>query len=137
MRKIEKEVIGAFLDRTPKRLGNTESVCNPMNGDYKLLLYGNCIATLSNRLVQSKVGDGYLSGHEFYVNDMLWVSNCGWPTRTTQSRLNALFRLIGISDRVFTKHGEQYLDSSRHGVVNLTALRGSSILAHVYGEPSV
>ena len=132
MRKIEKEVIGAFLDRTRKQIGNTASVCNPMNGDYKLLLHGNCIATLSNRLVQSKV-----SGHEFYVNDMLWVSNCGWPTRTTQSRLNALFRLIGISDRVFTKHGEQYLDSSRHGIVNLTALRGSSILAYVYGEPSV
>ena len=132
MRKIEKEVIGAFLDRTRKQIGNTASVCNPMNGDYKLLLHGNCIATLSNRLIQSKV-----SGHEFYVNDMLWGSNCGWPTRTTQSRLNALFRLIGIPDYVFTKQGNQYLDSSRHGVVDLTALRGSSILAYVYGEPSV
>ena len=121
MRKIEKEVIGAFLDRTPKRLGNTESVRNPMNGDYKLLLHGNCIATLSNRDWNKKI----------------WVSNCGWPTRTTQSRLNALFRLIGISDYVFTKQGNQYLDSSRDGVVDLTALRGSSILAYVYGEPSV
>ena len=121
MRKIEKEVIGAFLDRTRKQIGNTASVCNPMNGDYKLLLHGNCIATLSNRDWNKKI----------------WVSNCGWPTRTTQSSLNALFRLIGISDRVFTKHGEQYLDSSRHGIVNLTALRSSSILAYVYGEPSV
>jgi hypothetical protein len=112
MRKIEKEVIGAFVNGETKMIGNTESAINPTTRDLDLLLHGNRIATMSNR-------DGVKK---------LWVSNAGWPTRTTQSRLNALFSLLNMPERVYTKNHVQYLDSSRYGTINLMALRKSAVL---------
>ena len=120
MRKIEKEVIGAFVKGDTKAMGNTQSVFNPVTRDLDLLLHGNRIATMSNR-------DGVKK---------LWVSNAGWPTRTTQSRLNALFRLWPkyMAARVYTKGGIQYLDSwpvgSSHTTINLSALRKSAVLVY-------
>ena len=122
MRKIEKEVIGAFVNGETKMIGNTMSTRDPVTHDLNLLLHGNRIATMSNR-------DGVKK---------LWVSNAGWPTRTTQSRLNALFRLWPkyIAARVYTKGGIQYLDSwpvgSSHTTINLTALRKSAVLVSVH-----
>jgi hypothetical protein len=112
MRKIEKEVIGAFIKGDTKAIANTESAVNPVTRNLDLLLHGNRIATMSNR-------DGV---------KRLWVSNAGWPTRTTQSRLNALFRLLDMPEHVYTKNHVQYLDSSRYGTVNLMALRKSAVL---------
>ncbi len=112
MRKIEKEVIGAFINGDTKAIANTASAINPVTRDLDLLLHGNRIATMSNR-------DGV---------KRLWVSNAGWPTRTTQSRLNALFRLLDMPEHVYTKNHVQYLDSSRYGTVNLMALRKSAVL---------
>ena len=112
MRKIEKEVIGAFIKGDSKAAGNTQSVFNQATRNLDLLLHGNRIATMSNR-------DGVKK---------LWVSNAGWPTRTTQSRLNALFRLLDMPEHVYTKGGVQYLDCSRLGTVNLMALRKSAVL---------
>ena len=112
MRKIEKEVIGAFVNGETKMIGNTMSTRDPVTHDLNLLLHGNRIATMSNR-------DGVKK---------LWVSNAGWPTRTTQSRLNALFSLLNMPERVYTKNHVQYLDSSRYGTVNLMALRKSAVL---------
>jgi hypothetical protein len=93
MRKIEKEVIGAFIKGEAKAMGNTQSVFNHATRSLDLLLHGNRIATMSNR-------DGVKK---------LWVSCGGYekrlnvpagqgrkvlaPSRTTQSRLNALFHL--------------------------------------------
>ena len=127
MRKIEKEVVGAFVDGKTKTMGNTASTPNPHTHDLDLLLHGNRIATMSNR-------DGVKK---------LWVSNAGWSTRTTQSRLNALFRLWPkyISARVYIKGGIQYLDSwpvgSSHTTINLMALRKSAVLVYeeVDAEP--
>ena len=116
MRKIEKEVIGAFVKGDTKAMGNTESAINPTTRNLDLLLHGNRIATMSNR-------DGV---------KRLWVSNAGWPTRTTQSRLNALFRLLDMPEHVYTKNHVQYLDSSRYGTVNLMALRKSAVLVSVH-----
>ena len=115
MRKIEKEVIGAFVDGKTKTVGNTASTPNPHTHDLDLLLHGNRIATMSNR-------DGVKK---------LWVSNAGWSSRTTQSRLNALFSLLNMPDRVYIKGGVQYLDSSRHNIINLSALRKSAVLVAV------
>ena len=123
MRRVEKEVIGAFVDGKTKAMGNTKSTRNPKTGDLNLLLYGNCIATMSNR-------DGVKK---------LWVSNAGHPTRTTQSRLNALFRLWPkyMSARVYIKGGVQYLKCTSHlgreqlvGTVNLSTLHGSMVLVY-------
>ena len=116
MRKIEKEVIGAFIKGDTKAIANTESAVNPVTRDLDLLLHGNRIATMSNQ-------DGV---------KRLWVSNAGWPTRTTQSRLNALFSLLDMPERVYTKNHVQYLDSSRYGTVNLMALRKSAVLVSVH-----
>ena len=114
MRKIEKEVIGAFVKGDTKAMGNTESAINPVTRDLDLLLHGNRIATMSNR-------DGVKK---------LWISNAGWPTRTTQSRLNALFRLLDMPEHVYTKNRVQYLDSRLHGTINLMALRKSAVLVY-------
>ena len=107
MRKIEKEVIGAFVDGKTKTMGNTASKPNPRTG--------HRIAAMSNR-------DGVKK---------LWVSNAGWSSRTTQSRLNALFSLLNMPDRVYIKGGVQYLDSSRYNTINLSALRSSAVLVSV------
>jgi len=116
MRKIEKEVIGAFINGDTKTMGNTQSVFNHATRSLDLLLHGNRIATMSNR-------DGVKK---------LWVSNAGWPTRTTQSRLNALFRLLDMPEHVYIKGGVQYLDCRRYGTVNLMALRKSAVLVSVH-----
>jgi hypothetical protein len=120
MRKIEKEVIGAFINGDTKAIANTASAINPTTRDLDLLLHGNRIATMSNR-------DGV---------KRLWVSNAGWPTRTTQSRLNALFSLLDMPERVYTKNHVQYLDSSRYGTVNLMALRKSAVLVYQWESRS-
>ena len=112
MRKIEKEIVGAFIKGETKSMANTQSVFNHATRSLDLLLHGNRIATMSNR-------DGV---------KRLWVSNAGWPTRTTQSRLNALFSLLDMPERVYIKGGVQYLDCRRHGTVNLMALRKSAVL---------
>jgi len=123
MRKIEKEVIGAFIKGDTKAIANTESAVNPTTRDLDLLLHGNRIATMSNR-------DGVKK---------LWVSCGGYekdgvpvPSRTTQRRLNALFSLLDMPERVYTKNHVQYLDSSRYGTVNLMALRKSAVLVSVH-----
>ena len=132
MRKIEKEVVGAFIKGETKSMANTESVFNHATRSLDLLLHGNRIATMSNR-------DGVKK---------LWVSCGGYekrlnvpagqgrkvlaPSRTTQSRLNALFRLLDMPERVYIKGGVQYLDCRRHGTINLMALRKSAVLVSVH-----
>ena len=123
MRKIEKEIVGAFIKGETKAMANTESVFNHATRSLDLLLHGNRIATMSNR-------DGVKK---------LWVSCGGYevngspvPSRTTQSRLNALFSLLDMPERVYIKGGVQYLDCRRHGTVNLMALRKSAVLVSVH-----
>jgi len=123
MRKIEKEVIGAFIKGERREVSNTKSVRNPVTRNMDLLLHGNRIATMSNQ-------DGVKK---------LWVSCGGYevngspvPSRTTQSRLNALFSELDLPERVYIKGGVQYLDCSRHGTVNLMALRKSAVLVSVH-----
>jgi len=123
MRKIEKEVIGAFIKGERREVSNTKSVRNPVTRNMDLLLHGNRIATMSNQ-------DGVKK---------LWVSCGGYekdgspvPSRTTQSWLNALFSELDLPERVYIKGGVQYLDCSRHGTVNLMALRKSAVLVSVH-----
>ena len=123
MRKIEKEVVGAFVKGETKSMANTESVFNHATRDLDLLLHGNRIATMSN---QDGVKKLWVScgGYEKKVNGHKQLA----PSRTTQSRLNALFRLLNMPERVYIKGGVQYLDSRLHGTINLMALRKSAVL---------
>ena len=123
MRKSHKEVIGAFIDGTYKVAGNTISTFNPVTRNMDLLIHGNRIATMSNQ-------DGVKK---------LWVSCGGYekkgspvPSRTTQAWLNDLFSELDLPERVYIKGGVQYLDCSRHGTVNLMALRKSAVLVSVH-----
>ena len=127
MRKVEKEVIGAFIKGDSKTMGNTQSVFNHATRSLDLLLHGNRIATMSNRDGVKKLWVS-CGGYEKEVNGRKVLA----PSRTTQSRLNALFRLLDMPEHVYTKGGIQYLDCSRHGTVNLMALRKSAVLVSVH-----
>ncbi len=123
MRKIEKEIVGAFIRGETKSMANTQSVFNHATRSLDLLLHGNRIATMSNQ-------DGVKK---------LWVSCGGYekdgspvPSRTTQAWLNDLFSELDLPERVYIKGGVQYLDCSRHGTVNLMALRKSAVLVSVH-----
>ena len=85
MRQIEKDVVGAFVRGEDARKDNTVSEGGA------LYLHGNKIAQV--------YGDSYL------------ISNAGWETRTTQSRLNALLTLADKRNaRVFTKDWGMYIE---------------------------
>lgn len=57
-------VIDAFLEGKPKKRSNTEST------GQELLLFDNCIAK--------------------YVSGIIWITTCGYNTRTTRNRLSRL-----------------------------------------------
>ena len=65
MRKITKQVVGAFENRTPKTIGNTST------DGQTLRLYGNIIARWNE-------------------DNQLEITSAGWPTATTKERLNGL-----------------------------------------------
>lgn len=64
MRKITKEVVGAFVERRRCTKGNTWT-----DGE-NLYLFGNKIAKWD------------LNG--------IWITTCGWNSNTTKERLNAI-----------------------------------------------
>jgi hypothetical protein len=64
MRKITREIVRAFENRTPHRIDNSRT------DGTSLFLFGNKIAE--------------------WREDGLWVTNAGWDSRTTYERLNGL-----------------------------------------------
>ena len=77
MRKIEAQMINAIRNRRDWRSGNT-SVDNTDHGVI-IRLHGNKIARVD------------------YDNNVTWITDAGWQTTTTKSRLNAI--LAGINQR--------------------------------------
>jgi hypothetical protein len=65
MKKITKEVVGAFIHHERCKKSNT------WTDGRNLYLFGNKIAW-------------------YDLNDKLWISNCGFFTNTTKERLNAI-----------------------------------------------
>jgi hypothetical protein len=83
-RKITQESVQAFYNRETFNKSNM-SVEITSEGFTLLKLHGNTIA-----------GKDY---------DGTWITDAGWPTRTTFERLN------GLDDvRVYTKKGQTYLN---------------------------
>lgn len=82
MRNITKSIVGAFLNRCPKSLGNTIT-----NGN-ELFLHGNKIA-------------------EFRNGNELWITNAHWFSTTTKERLNALPRVC-----IFQKNHKWFLNGA-------------------------
>ena len=80
MRKIEREMIQAIIDRRNFSKANTRVVLHagdPSKGedrkDMRVYLHGNWIA-------------------EYTQDGQLNINHCGWKTVTTKSRLNALVK---------------------------------------------
>ena len=65
MKKISREVCGAFMNRRKMRKSNT------WTDGSSLYLFGNKIAW-------------------YDANNVLWITNCGFTTVTTKERLNSL-----------------------------------------------
>lgn len=88
MRKVEREVITKFISGESCTVSNTHT-----DGD-NLYLHGNLIA--------ERLGDG-----------SYWVSNAGWHTRTTRSRINALCALLKSKAYVWIKDYTMYIMDHR------------------------
>jgi len=86
MNGIENNIVRKFVRGWEGKQSNTESV------DNTLYLHGNAIAWRNEE------------------NGEIWITNAGWHTRTTQSRLNAVLNAAMIEARVFTKKGKHYLE---------------------------
>jgi hypothetical protein len=86
MNGIEEKIVSRFVRGWDGKLANTES------HDNTLYLHGNAIAWRND-----ETGE-------------VWITNAGWHTKTTQSRLNAVLQSLGVEGRVFTKKGRQYLE---------------------------
>lgn len=70
MRKVTRNVCNAFIN------GNVYSEQNSCTDGTNLLLHGNLIA--------------------WKLDGDVYVTLAGWPTRTTQERLNGLCELLGL-----------------------------------------
>ena len=90
MRKIEEQATRAFINRETWSKNNTATGIE-LGGFWGLRLHNNLIARMSD--------DGTVE-----------VSNCGWESRTTQSRLNALCVALGMRSKVFTKNWEMFIE---------------------------
>jgi hypothetical protein len=85
MRVVTEKIVGAFLNRKAKTVGNTSTDGN------SLWLHGNQIAQWD--------GDG---------RPGLWIRNCGWFSSTTKERLNGLPNVS-----IWQKQGEWFLNGAK------------------------
>lgn len=100
MRQIEVAMAAAIRDQRPWRRSNTEVrviVGNSVYG-YPLIqvyLFGNCVADL--------------------YRDRYIFRDCGWPTVTTRSRLNAVFWAVNLRWLMYQRNWQQYLSGPEFG----------------------
>lgn len=101
MRKIERELVQALIDRRVWRKDNTSvEVYDLASGDghcCTVRLYGHPIA-------------------KYYDDGTLWVSNAGYRTTTTKSRLNAVLKFFRHSYGVYQSQFNWFLvdDEGEH-----------------------
>ena len=102
MRKIEREMIQAIIERRNFKKGNTEVI---KKSDYMgIYLHGNLIA-------------------KYGLNDnwgQLFISHCNWLTNTTKSRLNALISFLTGSHGIYQKNFRWYLVRPNHDDLDIT-----------------
>jgi hypothetical protein len=88
MRAIESSMLDAINQRRSWKLSNTE-VYVGANDEVVVTLFGNRIATITNKV--------------------LIVSDAGWQSTTTKSRLNAILSNFNIEASVYQKNHEWYI----------------------------
>jgi len=82
MRKVTECVVKAFLNRTPKAVGNTHT------DGQSLYLHGNKIA--------------------YHNGEGIYATLAGWPTVTTRDRLNGVCNLTNSPYRFSQRNHSQY-----------------------------
>ena len=92
MRVIEHEMLQAVRNYEYFRKDNTRVEC--LDGWVRIYLHNNLIAEVLH------CGGTFPS---------IYIDNCGWNSRTTQSRLNALLSGLDFPLRVFTKKWQHYV----------------------------
>jgi hypothetical protein len=93
MRKIEQEMVSAIRNFKDWKSGNTEVTCLRAHTLIwiHVFLHGNLIATI-------------IFKNENLQHGKIELTNSGWATRTTHSRLNAIIiGITGLSDRFTSK----------------------------------
>jgi len=98
---LEANVVDKFVRGYNASQSNTRSI------DGSLLLNGNPIGWRN-----PETGE-------------LWISNHGYHTKTTQSRLNAVIESAMIEARVFTKDGTHHLERWDDGELTVTPMRNT------------
>tara|TARA_R100001463_G_scaffold30235_1_gene68748 strand:+ start:538 stop:876 length:339 start_codon:yes stop_codon:yes gene_type:complete len=93
MRKIEQQMNSALLRKANWACSNTTVQYNEFTNCSSILLHGHQIATLDHH------------------SNALKLSSCGYQTRTTKSRLNALLSEFKYGCYVFQKQFDWYLKS--------------------------
>lgn len=90
MRKIETLMNKAIIDCKNWKLANTEVTFDQESGHSRVYLHGNHIATLGETFVT--------------------VTDAGYQTRTTKSRLNAIIRTHCFKgESIYQKRGEWFV----------------------------
>ena len=96
-KKISQDSVNAFLNKETFNRENMMVGRGPESSWY-LMLHGNAIAKMAS--------DG-----------TIYVSTCGWHTRTTLERLNCLLYTLGSTCRLRMKKFEPFLET-KHGLLN-------------------
>lgn len=91
MRKIEHEMLTAIIEDKSFRKGNTRVIRTIEPAGLIIELHGNGIASINNEKKTIK------------------ISNGGWSSNTTKSRLNAIGSLFGFS--IHQKDFQWYLNN--------------------------
>lgn len=96
MRKIESQMIAAVLNGRDFKSGNTE-VHNSDHGTI-VRLHGNKIAQVDHKA------------------QVIWITDAGWQTTTTKSRLNALLSGVAGRGSIFQKDFVWYLQRADYAI---------------------
>jgi len=95
-KKISQDSVNAFLNRKTFNRENMMVVYDESE-TLHLLLFGNSIAKM--------LPDG-----------TIYISTCGWHTRTTLERLNCLLYTLGSKSRLRIRKSEPFLET-KHGLL--------------------
>lgn len=98
MRRIEHDIIQAVRNKTELHIGTSSSYVSSSDF-YRDTLHFNK-DTFSYRLWGNEIATGDVSAQKITVSD------CGYPTATTVSRLNALFAGLDIPMAASVKKGK-------------------------------
>jgi hypothetical protein len=114
MREIEKKMISAIRNRKNMTLDNTVVFNIPNITQVRLhgLVFG------MPNITQVRL-HGHIIAEFDWTKPSVRLSNCGWSTNTTRSRLNALFTIIPGYHGIHQKK-EWYLTGKDHNVTDWT-----------------